>query len=435
MTPAARVQAAIELLTLIRRALRPADQVAAEYWRDHRYIGAKDRRAVSDLVYGVIRHRAALDWWLERVGDAKPEPSRGQAIAALALIEGWSAERIAASFDGKPYHPRPLGPPERSLVRAVAGHTLDHPSQPDWVRYEVPEWLLHKLAAAFGPRLARELAALQAEAPLDLRVNLLKASREQALAALLADRLMAEPTPLSPLGLRLSIRAAIASTRAFREGMIEVQDEGSQLIALLTDVRPGQRVCDFCAGAGGKTLALAAAMANKGQVVALEVRKGRMSRAALRLRRAGVHNVTRRLLESHRDPWVKRHRESFDRVLVDAPCTGCGTWRRNPDAKWRIRPEDLIELIALQADILASASRLVKKGGRLVYATCSLLPEENDAQANRFLAAHPEFRMVPVAEVWATAIGGTCPAPAPTLTLTPASHGTDGFFIAILERS
>ena len=434
MTPAARVQAAIELLALIARVDRPADQVAALYWREHRYIGAKDRRAVSELVYGVVRRHAAIDWWLARAGAAKLEPGRGQVIAALALRDGWSADRIATTFDGTPYHPEPLSPAERSLARALEGHTLDHPAQPGWVRYEVPEWLLPKLAAGFGPRLERELMALQEEAPLDLRVNALKASREEALAALKADRLLAEPTPLSPLGLRLSDRVAIAATRAFREGLVEVQDEGSQLIALLADARPGQRVCDFCAGAGGKTLALAAAMGNKGQVAALDVREGRMSRAALRLRRAGVHNVSRRLLESHRDPWVKRHKESFDRVLVDAPCTGCGTWRRNPDAKWRIGPADLTELMALQAGILASAARLAKRGGRLIYATCSLLPEENDEQVTRFLAAHPDFRMVPVAEVWTAAVGGTCPVRGATLTLTPASHGTDGFFVAILER-
>ena len=434
MTPAARIQAAIELLTLIAGVDRPADHIAAEYWRSHRYIGAKDRRVVSDLVYGAIRRRAALGWWLERAGAGNIEPGRGQVIAALALLEAWPAERIEGAFDGMPYHPKPMAPAERALALALAGHTFDHPAQPDWVRFEVPEWLLPKLAAAFGPRLARELLALQAEAPLDLRVNALKASRDQALAALKAERLLAEPTPLSPVGLRLSARAAIAATRAFREGLIELQDEGSQLVALLTDARPGQRVCDFCAGAGGKTLALAAAMGNQGQITALDVRKGRMARAALRLRRAGAHNVTRRLLASHRDPWVKRHRESFDRVLVDAPCTGCGTWRRNPDAKWRIGPEDMVELVALQAEILASSARLVKQGGRLVYATCSLLPEENEEQVARFLAAHPEFRLAPVTEVWTAVIGRACPASGPTLTLSPARHATDGFFVAILER-
>jgi len=434
MTPAASVQAAIDLLTQIAGADRPADQVAAEYWRSHRYIGAKDRRAVSDLVYGVIRRRAALGWWLDRARAGNLEPGRSQIIAALILIEGWSAERIDGAFDGARHHPKPMTPAERALARALAGHTIDHPAQPDWVRFEVPEWLLPKLAAAFGHRLARELAALQGEAPLDLRVNALKASREKALAVLKADRLLAEPTPLSPIGLRLSVRAPIAATRAYRQGLIEVQDEGSQLIALLTDARPGQRVCDFCAGAGGKTLALAAAMGNKGHLVGLDVRTGRIARAALRLRRAGVHNVTRRLIASHRDPWVKHHRESFDRVLVDAPCTGCGTWRRNPDAKWRIGPEDASELVSLQAAILASAARLVRQGGRLVYATCSLLPEENADQVTRFLAAHPEFRLTPVTEVWTAVIGGACPASGATLTLTPAVHATDGFFVAILER-
>ncbi len=434
MTPAARIQAAIELLALIASSGPPADQTLSEYFRARRYIGSKDRHAVSDLFYGVVRRRAALAWWIGEKKAAGLEAGRAQMIAALALIEGWRAQHFAHAFDGAEYHPKPLEAAERAFQRALEGHTLAHPGQPDWVRYEIPEWLFAPLAQAFGAGLERELLALQGEAPVDLRVNTLKGTREEALKALQSAGIEALPTPYSPLGLRLSRRAGIAGTKAFQQGLIEVQDEGSQLVALLTDARPGQRVCDFCAGAGGKTLALAAAMGNRGQIMALDVREGRIARAALRLRRAGAHNVTRRVLASHRDPWVKRHKASFDRVLVDAPCTGCGTWRRNPDAKWRIRAEDLDELLRLQGDILASAARLVKPGGRLVYATCSLLPAENQAQIGGFLARDPGFRLVPVAAVWAETVGGSAPTTAETLLLTPASHGTDGFFVAVLER-
>lgn len=438
MTPAGRIKAAIELLTLIDTPLRPADQVVAEYFRAHRYIGSKDRRAVSDLLYGIVRNRAAFDWWLARSGVTRLEPGRARMIAALALIEGWPAERVAAVFDGRQYHPMPLSPAERALARALERHTLDHPDQPDWVRYEVPQWLFPKLAARFGPRLKQELRALQAEAPLDLRVNTLKATREEASRALAVEGINAEPTPLSPVGLRLAGRVNIAPTSAFQNGLIEVQDEGSQLIALLTDVRPGQRVCDFCAGAGGKTLALAASMRNRGQLTALDVREGRITRAAQRLHRAGVHNVTRRVLEGQRDPWIKHHKASFDRVLVDVPCSGCGTWRRNPDAKWSIRPEDVADLIALQADIFDSAARLVKSGGRLVYATCSLLHEENESQVEKFLASHADFCQLPADSVWAKSVGGTGLAnpfsSGPSLMLSPGSHGTDGFFVAVFER-
>ncbi|HLI12364.1 MAG TPA: RsmB/NOP family class I SAM-dependent RNA methyltransferase [Alphaproteobacteria bacterium] len=434
MTPAARIQAAIELLGILAPRKRPADQVVSDYFRQRRYIGAKDRRTIAELVYGIIRRQARLDWWRERGGGASVDRARALILTALAVIDSWSVDRIAAVFDGKPYHPASLTADERRLALAVQGHTLDHPAQPDWVRLEVPSWLLPKLAEAWGPRLPRELAALQDEAPFDLRSNTLKGTRDAARAALKAEGVDAAPTPLSPIGLRLDARIAIAATEAFRSGLVEVQDEGSQIVALLTDAKPGQRVCDFCAGAGGKTLALAAAMENRGQIMALDIRDARIARAALRLRRGGIHNVARRLLEGHRDPWVKRHKGSFDRVLVDAPCTGIGTWRRNPDAKWRIGPEDLTELTALQADILASASRLVRPGGRLVYATCSVLPEENQLQLPRFLAAHPDFHIVPVAGIWRATIGGTCPATEATLALTPAHHGTDGFFVAIFER-
>ena len=198
--------------------------------------------------------------------------------------------------------------------------------------------------------------------------------------------------------------------------------------------RSGMRVVDFCAGAGGKTLALAAGMQNKGHLVACDISAPRLERAVVRLRRAGVSNVERRPLSSERDKWVKRHAESFDRVFVDALCTGTGTWRRNPDAKWRLRPLDLEELSALQGNILDSAARLVKPGGRLIYATCSMLPPENDGQIENFLAGHPAFALVPISQVWKDAIGTPCPVQTDTLQLTPAQHGTDGFFVAVMER-
>jgi 16S rRNA (cytosine967-C5)-methyltransferase len=213
-----------------------------------------------------------------------------------------------------------------------------------------------------------------------------------------------------------------------------VQDEGSQLAALLADARPGMRVVDFCAGAGGKTLALAAGMKNRGRLVACDVSARRLERAGRRLRRAGIGNVERRLLSNERDKWVKRHALGFERVLVDAPCLGIGTWRRNPDAKWRAGPADLAELRERQRQILRSAARLVRPGGRLVYATCSLLREENEAQAEDFLAAEADFAPLPAARAWAEAIGGPSPASGDYLFLTPARHDTDGFFVALFER-
>ncbi|HWA43213.1 MAG TPA: RsmB/NOP family class I SAM-dependent RNA methyltransferase [Hypericibacter adhaerens] len=438
MTPGARLQAAIELLASIHAGTAPADRAAHEFFRARRYIGGGDRREVLGLTYAVLRARARLDWWIARAWPAEAprseETDRLRLVAALLLIEGWNADRVAGSFDGGQYRPAPLSREERALLKALAGQTLDHPEQPDWVRFEYPEWLDAPLRAALGDRFESEMRALMEEAATDIRVNALKADRTAAIRALKAEKVEARPTSLSPWGLRVEGRPPLASLEVFKSGAIEVQDEGSQLVALLTDARPGQRVVDFCAGAGGKTLALAAQMQNKGHIVACDVLEGRILRASTRLRRAGVHNVERRALSTERDPWVKRHAAAFDRVLVDAPCSGSGTWRRNPDQKWRLAPGDLEELLALQESILKSAARLVKQGGRLVYATCALLPAENEGQIRRFLETHDKFHVVPVADVWRTAIGGEGPAESEFLRLSPARQGTDGFFVAVLER-
>lgn len=437
MTPGARLQAAIELLAEIHGGSAPADRAAAAFFRNRRYIGGSDRRAVLDRAYAVLRRRAALDWWIARAAPegAAAETERGRMIAALALLEGWSFDRVAGAFDGGQYRPARLSESERALARALEGHTIEHPAQPAPVRLEFPAWLEPAFRDAFGDRMETELAALMVEAPLDLRVNALKGDRAAARAALAAEGVESAPTPLSPLGLRVAGRPPLATLESFTGGLVEVQDEGSQLVALLADARPGQRVVDFCAGAGGKTLAMAASMANKGHLVATDVLRGRVDRAAVRLRRAGVHNVERRGLSSERDPWVKRHARRFDRVLVDAPCSGCGTWRRNPDQRWRLTADGLAELAALQARILRSAARLVKPGGRLIYATCSLLAEENEAQVARFLAAFATFAPMPISKVWAATIGGACPGGGDWLRLTPARHGCDGFFVAVLGRA
>jgi 16S rRNA (cytosine967-C5)-methyltransferase len=350
------------------------------------------------------------------------------------LVDGWSADKIAGSFDGGDYRPKPFNRTERNFAGFLEESDFKHGQQPKWVRFEYPEWIEPSLVDRFGPAFEQEMAAQVEEAATDIRTNTLKATREEAIAALAEVDIVAMPTALSPLGLRVEGRPPLGQLKCFQDGLIEVQDEGSQLAALLVDARPGQRVVDFCAGAGGKTLAIAAAMKNKGKIFACDTLKGRVERAGDRLKRAGAFNVERKGLESERDPWVKRHAGSFDRVLVDAPCSGTGTWRRNPDAKWRLIREDLTRLVALQGSILDSAQRLVRPGGRLVYATCSLLAEENDDQVTSFLANHPDFVQVPIADVWQSVIGTDCPAQGPTLSLTPLRHGTDGFFVAVMER-
>jgi 16S rRNA (cytosine967-C5)-methyltransferase len=432
LTPGAQVAAAIDILAAIDTGGRPADDVAADYFRRRRYIGAKDRAHIAGHVYAVLRHRAALDWWIRKHPvDIGP---RSRALAALVLIEGWRPEAIASCCDGDRFRPAPLTQAEERLARGLATRTLHHPEMPRAVANDLPEWIEPYLERVFGTGLEREIAALNAAAPIDLRVNLLKADRASARRALAAEGVSAAPTPWSPVGLRLSERIPLGALAAFKDGLVEVQDEGSQIAALLVGAGPGMRVVDFCAGVGGKTLALAAGMKNRGKLVACDVSARRLERATRRLRRAGVNNVERRTLSGERDKWVKRHAGGFDRVLVDAPCLGTGTWRRNPDSKWRITQEDLGELVIRQHQIIESAARLVRPGGRLVYATCSLLREEDEAQAEAFLAAEPEFIVVPAARAWSETIGSPTPGGERYLRLTPARHGTDGFFVAVFER-
>jgi 16S rRNA (cytosine967-C5)-methyltransferase len=435
MTPGARVQAAIELVATIAESRSPADRMVQAYTRERRYIGAKDRAAILRLTYGVLRHRAQLGWWIARVTPDLAVTPRGLILAALAILEIWDADAIATACDGGRHRPALLSRQERDAVAALCGRTIEHPQQDLATLGNAPRWIVERIEAQFGARTEAELRALGGEAPLDLRANTLRGDREAAQAALTRAGIKSAPTRLSPLGLRVTQRTRLATLPAFVEGLVEVQDEGSQLAALLVDARPGMRVCDFCAGAGGKTLAIAARMANSGRVVACDTVDRRLDGATKRLARAGVFNVERRLLGSERDPWVKRHRESFDRVLVDAPCTGTGTWRRNPDARWSLTPDDLEELRAKQARILDSASRLVRIGGRLIYVTCSMLVEENQSQIAAFLVAHGTWRLVPVDSVWRDTIGTVSPTTETMLQLTPAAHDTDGFFVAILERS
>ena len=430
MTPAARLAASIELLTEIGdHPRRPADAVANDFFRARRFIGSGDRRAVSDRAWRVLRQRRRLGWWLDRAGTA---PTPRMLVAASLVLEGWTAAGVAQSYSGGQYGPAPLLQPETAAARALDGHTLLHPDMPDAVVAEVPDWVLPHLQARFGDRLRAEMDAALDPAPLDLRVNLLRGTREDAQAALLAEGLEATPTPLSPWGLRIDGRRAVTSGPAFQSGLVEIQDEGSQIVAALVGATPDMRVVDWCAGAGGKTLALAMLMRNRGQLVACDVSAPRLEGATRRLRRAGVSNTERHLVAPG-DKWAKRRAGTFDRVLVDAPCTGTGTWRRNPDARLRLRELDLQELCPKQAGILDDAAKLVRTGGRLVYATCSLLLEENEAQVDAFLSRQPGFRVVPVDQAWT--LPSPVPCAGPYLSLTPLRHGTDGFFGAVLERT
>lgn len=410
MTPGARLQAVIDLLAEVEATRLPADAVLEAYFRKRRYAGSKDRRAIGETFWETLRRRARLDWWVARAG-LEPEP-RLRALAATVLDD----TDPTGLFTGQGYAPLPLDEAERGLVDSLRDQPLDHPDMPESTRLECPDWLAGRLDA-------ETLGSLNHPAPVDLRVNTAKADRETAQARLAEDGIETTLTPHSPIGLRLAKPRRLGGARAFKAGLVEVQDEGSQLLSLLCDARPGETVIDFCAGGGGKALALAAAMENKGRVIACDVDAKRLGRLDARRERAGASVIETQPLASEADPWVAANAGTADLVLIDAPCSGTGTWRRSPEARWRLTPERLAKLVELQEKILASASRLVAPGRRLVYATCSLLAEENEERVEAFLAAHPDFTLQPKDET------------GPYLRLSPQATETDGFFAATLLRA
>jgi 16S rRNA (cytosine967-C5)-methyltransferase len=455
MTPGARLSAAIEVLEQAFAAPLPADAILEAYFRRRRYAGSGDRTAVRERVYGILRRRARLEWALERAG-ASPSP-RLLELADLIVGDGLDADEAERLFASSRHAPEALADAERRAAAALQGCGLEDSSMPDWVRFEYPEWLDRSSRATFGPSLAAEMAALNTPAPLDLRVNIAKASREEALAALRAEKIAAEPTALSPWGVRVADqpRTRSSGTRhagrrafarrapnidasdVFKQGWIEVQDEGSQVAAALVGARPGMTVVDYCAGAGGKTLALAALMMRAGRLdgrlIAGDASAERLERMTERLARAGVAGV-RRVVVDEDSASPPELAEAADRVLVDAPCSGSGAWRRDPLAKWRLDAARLADLVARQGRILAAAARLVRPGGRLIYVTCSILPEENEMRITSFLDHDRSFGVVPLARVWRETLGGKVLTENRFLRLTPASTGTDGFFVAVLER-
>lgn len=423
MSPADRLLAALDLMEEVDRIARPADAVVSVWLRGRTELSDEDRGFVLDLLSTVLRHRARLGWRVDRNGLS--DTPRTRLLAWLALGEVRTPDQITRLLSD-------ITEAERRLLADLQGAPLDHPEMPEEVRLECPDWAAGPLRRRYGESFAAEMTALLTPPTLDLRVNTIKATRKAMLRELAGLGIQAQASSRTPHGLRIAERLSLSRLGPLKSGALEIQDEGSQLVAMLVDARPGDRVVDFCAGAGGKTLAVAAQMENKGHIVACDVNEGRLKRCAERVRKAGLHNVRTQLLTSETDRWIKRRKGSYDRVLVDAPCSGTGTWRRNPDARWRAAEEKgLDNLVALQARILASAARLVKPGGRLVYATCSLLPEENEEQVAAFLAAHPAFRVVPQRAALPTL---TDSAHADYFSLTPARHDTDGFFAAAMER-
>jgi 16S rRNA (cytosine967-C5)-methyltransferase len=418
MTPAARLQAAIDILESLEATAQPADRFLRDWFRARRYAGSKDRAAVAERVYAVLRHRASYAW---RMG----EGARAAVIASL-LADG--GEAMDALFAGQAYGPAPLSATERA--RLIAPPTDDPPLS---VKGEYPPFLEEELRRAFGERLLEEMLALQSRAPIDLRVNALKAGRADVLSRLKAEDFDAVPTRYSPFAIRVAPGAkGLERTEAFADGLFEFQDEASQIAALLCGARAGMRVLDLAAGAGGKALALAAAMNNAGEILAFDDNAERLKPLAERAARAGAGNIT---IATKRGGPLWRDGK-FDLVLIDAPCSGTGTWRRQPELRWRITLEKLAALTKTQDELLDDGARHVRPGGWLVYATCSLLPSENEDRIARFLAAHADFAAIPAANAWREAVG--TPPPSGLVQFfraSPLSTGTDGFFTAVLQRA
>lgn len=424
MRPGARQQAAIEILTSLERERRPAADAVKAWMLTHRFAGSKDRAEIGDLVFGALRWKQSSAFRMDA------DTPRAWVWGALRWGFGQSADWIDQSVIGDPHAPSPTTEAERA---ALAGDSLA--SAPAHILGDYPEWLDESFARAFGDARGEEGAALAAPAPLDLRANTLKAERDKVIAALAESPKLKEPpapTPYAPNGVRIPWSQGRtfpwATEQSFLKGWFEVQDEGSQIAALLSGVSPGMQVADVCAGGGGKTLALAALMQNKGQIYAYDVDGRRLAPLKERADRAGAHNIQIRTPMRTKDA-LEDLRGKMDLVFVDAPCTGSGTWRRNPDSKWRLRPNALTMRLKEQTEALALAAPLVKPGGRLVYVTCSVLPEENEDQVAAFLASYVAFKAVGLD---AGGIPGHRRGLA--LQMTPLLTGCDGFFVAAMER-
>lgn len=413
--PPAIVASTEEVLREILRFTGPADSTLSRYFRDHPKLGSRERGAIAEGVYGLLRNKSVYTCFAES--------GNGPSMRRLTLLG--LADAVGVDALGG------LSEDEAGWLQRVT--EIDRSLLPPALQSNLPPWLFEKLVARRGEPDALALAnALNQPAPLDLRVNSVKATREDVITQLACAPILCEPTPFSPLGLRILKKPALQNLPIFKDGLIEVQDEGSQLLAQIVGAKRGEMVVDFCAGAGGKTLAMGAAMRNTGRLYAFDISEKRLAKLKPRLARSGLSNVHPVQIAHENDAKIKRLAGKIDRVLVDAPCSGLGTLRRNPDVKWRQTAQSLVELHTKQLAILSGAARLVKGGGRLVYATCSLLDEENEEVVDAFIASHPEFALVPMKDVLAEQ--KIALDMSDYLEMLPHLHHTDGFFAAVLER-
>ncbi|PHR57970.1 MAG: MFS transporter [Robiginitomaculum sp.] len=424
-----RIQAAIEILEDVLNQHTPATEALRDWGKKHRFAGSKDRAAIGGLVHDALRRRSSIAW--------RMDSDSARALVLGTLVWAWeeTLESLEAAFSDDDHGPKPLLNSEK---KSLSGQK-DLSSAPEWIQADIPEWVWPSFENNYGEDAIAEGQSMLRRPPLDLRVNLLKTNREDAMKELAEFNPVA--CDLSPKGIRINAGTAldrlpnIQAEPVFLTGGIEIQDEGSQLVSLLVDAQPGEKIFDYCAGGGGKTLAMAGDMGGEGKIFAYDIDKRRLAPLYQRAMRAGAENI--HMCPPPISKWGKLLKK-MDRVLVDAPCSGSGTWRRKPDAKWRLSPETLEVRLNEQHAVLKQAKVYVKPGGLLFYVTCSLFAEENEGQVYKFLDENPEFELLSAGEVWEDKVGTEKSKPwsedGLTVTLTPASTNTDGFFFAVMER-
>ena len=416
MIESARVKTTSDILKLVKD--RPADSMISDYFRHNRYIGAKDKKAILNRFYRIMRNWYKLRWYMERYSI---QPSTFYLILLDAALNGEDTTEI---FDNGTHSFPELDEKQAKLYSSMSKETLVHKDMPDQIKLECNDeyWALFSNTFTDSKELYNELEAMQHQAPFDLRVNLIKTTRDEIIDEVEG----AQPMPISPFGMRLEKRININELECFKKGAIEVQDEGSQLIAMIVDAKAKDSIVDFCAGAGGKSLAMAGTMGNKGRITACDIFESKLKRAKQRFKRADVQNTATKVLDGNSGKWLSRNNGKIDKVLVDAPCSGSGTWRRNPDMK--IRAIDIEKITRTQGEILQKACKLVKRDGNLFYATCSMFNEENEGVIEKFLENNPDFKLEKIEQDFVGENNGYFHS-------SPYKTQTDGFFVAKLKRN
>lgn len=420
----AQVNEAINILKNILEVKKPADRIISFHFKQNRFIGSKDKAIISQLVYAILRNKATLEFYLKKFN--LQTTARKLVIAYLSVTENKDLPEMTKIFDGDMYSARNLKGAEIEFTKKRK--QIDPLEMKEFEKLNFPEWLSEDLKEAFGDNLANEMIGLNQQATTTIRVNLLKTTRAKLKADLKDEDIRTKKTKISPFGLTIEGKNNLFASQCFKKGYFEVQDEGSQILAILADTKPKQKVLDMCCGAGGKLLAMAATMEHTGSLIGTDVNERRLLESKKRLKRAGISNAMLKVISSENDKYLKRQAGRFDTIFVDAPCSGTGTWRRNPDSKWNLEAEFVEQLTVTQASILKSARNLVKSGGTIAYATCSVLRKENHDQVEKFLAENDDFELVDISTIYPDLTSEK------TLQLTPSKHKCDGFFIALLRK-